>query len=484
VVGGSLDPETAKDGGAAFLFVRKSGAWIEDRKAVAADAAEGDRLGGAVAIHGRTVLLGATGDDDGGTDSGSVYVLEEVGAPIPALVLTAGGIGDSTVGLGVRMPLAAAGGLPPLTFSAEGDFPVSGGVDAATGLVDGLWERAGTHDFTLRVTDACGTVAERSYSVRVSEAPAFGTRWLPVCAEDRPWEQDLDPTGGTGGLSIELAAGTLPAGIALDPATGVLTGRPDSPGEYGVRFRATDALGATALSEEMRIEVLAVADLDRSKSKEELDLGQGQVVRVLELLEGSLLSVKVKVRKGGPRVTLGLEFEEGWAMKLGASLKSKRRGVKLKKLEIPQTGRYLLYVSSVDEAAGPPVRLVVKVKPPKRLRGESRIGAGETGSFTFAALPGASAKIRVKAPKGSDAAPEIVSVTDASGTELLDPAEVKVRGRSVKLKLDGPLPGGTIRVTVRAREGVAADLLHKVRLKQPKGYGWSEPERPSELISR
>jgi len=47
--------------------------WSERQILVAPDAAEDDRFGG-VSVNGDTVLAGATGDDDAGTDSGSVYV--------------------------------------------------------------------------------------------------------------------------------------------------------------------------------------------------------------------------------------------------------------------------------------------------------------------------------------------------------------------------------------------------------------------------
>ena len=51
----------------------------EQAKLVAADAAGGDHFGIKVAISGDTALVGANGDDDGGSASGSAYVLVRSG---------------------------------------------------------------------------------------------------------------------------------------------------------------------------------------------------------------------------------------------------------------------------------------------------------------------------------------------------------------------------------------------------------------------
>ena len=66
----------AGTGGAAYVF-RKS--WFGDTyaqmaKLTANDAAADDRFGTSVAVDGGTVVIGAWGDDDDGSDSGAVYV--------------------------------------------------------------------------------------------------------------------------------------------------------------------------------------------------------------------------------------------------------------------------------------------------------------------------------------------------------------------------------------------------------------------------
>ena len=73
IVGGSSN-------GAAYVFVRVGGAWIEQQKLVAADGASLDFFGISVAISGETAVVGARFDDIGaGTDQGSVYVFVRSG---------------------------------------------------------------------------------------------------------------------------------------------------------------------------------------------------------------------------------------------------------------------------------------------------------------------------------------------------------------------------------------------------------------------
>ena len=82
VVGAPGDVTTGdSDQGAAYVFVRSGGAWVQQQKLVASDAGAGDHFGYSVAIHGDTILVAAV-DDDGpaGADQGSAYVFVRSGA--------------------------------------------------------------------------------------------------------------------------------------------------------------------------------------------------------------------------------------------------------------------------------------------------------------------------------------------------------------------------------------------------------------------
>ncbi|HXN35332.1 MAG TPA: putative Ig domain-containing protein [Opitutaceae bacterium] len=60
----------------------------------------------------------------------------------------------------------------------------------------------------------------------------------------RPGSPFLFSVPASGSRPMRFSAANLPAGLALDPATGRITGRLDSPGEFIVTLRAENALGA------------------------------------------------------------------------------------------------------------------------------------------------------------------------------------------------------------------------------------------------
>ena len=63
--------------GAAYVYMRQSGAWSQVAKLTASDGEAGDFFGFSVAVDGDTVVVGAIGDDDNGDGSGSAYVFTE-----------------------------------------------------------------------------------------------------------------------------------------------------------------------------------------------------------------------------------------------------------------------------------------------------------------------------------------------------------------------------------------------------------------------
>jgi len=65
--------------GFAYVFVRSGTTWTEQAKLTASDAAAGDFFGFSVSISGDTAIVGAHGNDDTGSRSGSAYVFVRSG---------------------------------------------------------------------------------------------------------------------------------------------------------------------------------------------------------------------------------------------------------------------------------------------------------------------------------------------------------------------------------------------------------------------
>ena len=83
VVGASSDDDNGSASGSAYVFDKPPGGWTgtltEDAKLLASDGAASDQLGYSLAISADTIVVGAYGNDDGGSTSGSAYIFVKPG---------------------------------------------------------------------------------------------------------------------------------------------------------------------------------------------------------------------------------------------------------------------------------------------------------------------------------------------------------------------------------------------------------------------
>jgi hypothetical protein len=71
VVGARRDDDNGSSSGSAYIFDLDG---TQLAKITASDGATGDSFGNAVAVGSGRIVVGATGDDDNGTSSGSAYI--------------------------------------------------------------------------------------------------------------------------------------------------------------------------------------------------------------------------------------------------------------------------------------------------------------------------------------------------------------------------------------------------------------------------
>ncbi|MFC2014605.1 hypothetical protein ACFLUP_01270 [Chloroflexota bacterium] len=74
VVGSMFDTEIGYRAGSAFVYVRDGNEWTKDAKLFASDGTANDYFSRDVSIDKKTIIIGASGDDDNGSNSGSVYI--------------------------------------------------------------------------------------------------------------------------------------------------------------------------------------------------------------------------------------------------------------------------------------------------------------------------------------------------------------------------------------------------------------------------
>jgi hypothetical protein len=142
VVGAAGHDVYGTDAGAAYVFVPSGTMWTEQQMITASDAAAYDYLGDAVAIQGDTAVVGARGDDDRGSASGSVYVFQRIGGfwtQTRKLTGSTTGVADE---FGSALDLDGA--LMVVGAYGEYDSRLSGAIGTAYvfAIVDGSWTEA------------------------------------------------------------------------------------------------------------------------------------------------------------------------------------------------------------------------------------------------------------------------------------------------------------------------------------------------------
>jgi hypothetical protein len=80
VIGAPYHDDAGAESGSVYVFVRSGGVWSQQAKLTAIDGAPGDLFGASVSVAGETVVIGSPRDDDGGKNSGSVYVFVRSGS--------------------------------------------------------------------------------------------------------------------------------------------------------------------------------------------------------------------------------------------------------------------------------------------------------------------------------------------------------------------------------------------------------------------
>jgi len=80
VIGAFADDDNGRTSGSAYLYVRSGGGWSQKAKLLPSDGAASDQFGRSVSVSGNTAVIGASTDDDNGSASGSAYVFDLSGA--------------------------------------------------------------------------------------------------------------------------------------------------------------------------------------------------------------------------------------------------------------------------------------------------------------------------------------------------------------------------------------------------------------------
>jgi hypothetical protein len=158
------------------------------------------------------------------------------------------------VGAAYSFMFAATGGKTPYSWTVvqgSGNLPTGTALNSSTGVLSGTPTAAGTFNFTVQVKDANATAATQAYSIAIAQGPP------PTITNGNPpsgvvgtaYMFTFAATGGKAPYAwgVVVGSGNLPAGLALNSATGVLSGTPTAPpATANFTIQVTDGNGQSA----------------------------------------------------------------------------------------------------------------------------------------------------------------------------------------------------------------------------------------------
>lgn len=166
----------------------------------------------------------------------------------------------ASVGTPYRSAATASGGRTPYAWALRsGVLPAGLGLDEASGTLSGTPTTPGTASaLQLQVADADGRLATSDlFDIAVSSTLSITGSPAATATVGIPYSAAFAASGGSGVRSFSLAAGTLPAGLALS-SDGAIAGTPSAVGmSTGLVVRTTDASGTYADAAPFAIEVRA-----------------------------------------------------------------------------------------------------------------------------------------------------------------------------------------------------------------------------------
>ena len=172
------------------------------------------------------------------TDSGSPAQVQSVNLTLTIAASSTGSLSVTTASLpngqvntAYIATLTAIGGTTPYSWSlTAGTLPAGITLNTSTGVLSGTPTTAvSATSLTFTATDTSSPVQTKSVTLSLTISPvtlAISTTSLTNGVVGTAYSATLAATGGTTPYTWTLSSGSLPAGLALNSSTGVLSGTP------------------------------------------------------------------------------------------------------------------------------------------------------------------------------------------------------------------------------------------------------------------
>jgi hypothetical protein len=166
-----------------------------------------------------------------------------VGDGVAPLAITSPASAEAVQGQAFTLPLAATGGSSPYTWAVmAGALPPGLALNPVSGLLAGAPSATGAVTVTVTVTDAQSHKADKVMTITVLPPPLdLMTGQLITGQQGLAYNQQLAAAGGKPPYTWSIATGALPAGLALNAMSGMISGTPSLSGTFNVTIAVADA---------------------------------------------------------------------------------------------------------------------------------------------------------------------------------------------------------------------------------------------------
>lgn len=211
-------------------------------------------LPGTVALSSSGVLSGTA---PGGTYTFTVTATNSGGSSstVVTLVVPSVPVVTTPIALNWRVGTASTytvtptAGATPFSYAFDSSTPAPSWltIGSSSGVLSGTAPSAGTYTYHVDVSNTASngtpTVAVVTITALVAPGWASGTSTIPTPTVGVPYSVSVGAPTGTGPFTYSIGTGSLPAGLSINPSTGLITGTPTSTTASTFTVVVTNALG-------------------------------------------------------------------------------------------------------------------------------------------------------------------------------------------------------------------------------------------------